>query len=36
MVADSLCRIIEVEGPMVAKRAYDIYLRGCGIREEWG
>jgi very-short-patch-repair endonuclease len=32
VVADSLCRIIEVEGPMLAKRAFDIYLRGCGIR----
>lgn len=31
-VADGLCRIIEVEGPMIAKRAYDIYLRGCGIK----
>lgn len=31
-VAEGLCRIIEVEGPMLAKRAYDIYLRGCGIR----
>jgi hypothetical protein len=24
-------RIVEVEGPMLAKRAYDTYLRGCGI-----
>ena len=31
-VADGLCRIVEVEGPMVAKRAYDIYLRSCGIK----
>ncbi len=31
-LADQLCRIIDVEGPMIAKRAYDIYLRGCGIR----
>lgn len=31
-VAEGLCRIINVEGPMVAKRAYDIYLRGCGIK----
>lgn len=31
-VTEGLCRIIEVEGPMLAKRAYDIYLRGCGIR----
>lgn len=32
VVSDGLCRIVEVEGPMVAKRAYDIYLRGCGIK----
>lgn len=31
-VAEGLCRIIEREGPMVAKRAYDLYLRGSGIR----
>jgi very-short-patch-repair endonuclease len=31
-VSEGLCRIIEAEGPMMAKRAYDIYLRGCGIR----
>lgn len=31
-VAEGLCRIVEVEGPMVAKRAYDIYLRSCGIK----
>jgi len=31
-VADGLCSIIEAEGPMVAKRAYDIYLHCCGIR----
>ncbi len=31
-IADGLCRIIEVEDPMLAKRAYDIYLRGCGIK----
>jgi hypothetical protein len=31
-VADGLCRIIEIEGPIMAKRAYDIYLRGCGIK----
>ena len=36
VVADSLCLIIEVEGPMIAKRAYDIYLRGCGIRRLGG
>lgn len=32
MVAEGLIRIIETEGPMLAKRAYDIYLRGCGIK----
>ena len=31
-VAEVLREIIDVEGPMLAKRAYDIYLRGCGIR----
>jgi very-short-patch-repair endonuclease len=36
VVADGLCRIIEVEGPILAKRAYDIYLRGCGIRRLGG
>ena len=30
-VAEGLCRIIEVEGPMSAKRAYDVYRRRCGI-----
>jgi hypothetical protein len=32
IVSEGIVRIIEVEGPMIAKRAYDIYLRGCGIR----
>ncbi len=32
VVAEGLLRIIEIEGPVVAKRAYDIYLRGCGIK----
>lgn len=32
VITDSLCQIIEVEGPMLAKRACDVYLRGCGIR----
>jgi very-short-patch-repair endonuclease len=36
VVADGLCSIIDVEGPMIAKRAYDIYLRGCGIRRLGG
>lgn len=31
-IANDLCRIVEIEGPMIAKRAYDIYLRGCGIK----
>jgi very-short-patch-repair endonuclease len=35
-VAEGLCRIIEIEGPMLAKRAYDIYLRGCGIKRMGG
>lgn len=32
VVAEGLRQIIEAEGPMVSKRAYDIYLRGCGIQ----
>ena len=32
LVAEGLCKIIQVEGPMLAKRAYDLYLRSCGIR----
>ena len=35
-VSDGLCRIIEQEGPILAKRAYDVYLRGCGIRRMGG
>lgn len=31
-IAQGLVRIVEVEGPIVVKRAYDIYLRGCGIK----
>ena len=31
-VSEGLVRIIEVEGPVIAKRAYDIYLRSCGIK----
>jgi len=30
-VAEGLCRIVETEGPVLAKRAYDLYLRGCGV-----
>jgi very-short-patch-repair endonuclease len=36
VVADGLCQIIDVEGPMIAKRAYDIYLRGCGVKRLGG
>jgi hypothetical protein len=35
-VADGLCEIIDAEGPMIAKRAYDVYLTGCGIRRLGG
>jgi hypothetical protein len=31
-VSEGIVRIVNVEGPVVAKRAYDIYLRGCGIK----
>ncbi|OGT29761.1 MAG: hypothetical protein A2W28_09500 [Gammaproteobacteria bacterium RBG_16_51_14] len=31
-VSEGIVRIIEVEGPVVAKRVYDIYPRGCGIK----
>jgi very-short-patch-repair endonuclease len=30
-IAEGLRRIIAVEGPMLAKRAYHGYLRGCGL-----
>ena len=33
---DSFDLIIEAEGPIIAKRAYDVYLRGCGIRRLGG
>ena len=32
VVSEGIIRIIEVEGPVVAKRVYDIYLLGCGIK----
>lgn len=35
-VAEGLLRIIEAESPMIAKRAYDIYLRTCGIQRMGG
>src|SRR5258707_6775107 len=31
-VSGGIFGIVEIEGPVVAKRAYDIYLRGCGIK----
>jgi hypothetical protein len=31
-VSEGIVRIVEVEGPVFAKRVYDVYLRGCGIR----
>ena len=30
-VTEGLCRIIDVEGPMLARRAYKLYLGGIGI-----
>ncbi len=30
-ITNGLYHIIKAEGPMVVKRAYDVYLRGCGI-----
>ena len=35
-ISKDLCKIIDVEGPMLAKRAYDVYLRGCGIKRLGG
>ena len=35
-VAEGLCRIVQAEGPVLAKRAYDVYLRGCGIKRMGG
>lgn len=35
-VSDVLVQIITVEGPMLAKRSYDIYLRSCGIHRMGG
>jgi very-short-patch-repair endonuclease len=31
-VARGLCDIIHWEGPMLARRAYTVYLKGCGIQ----
>ena len=31
-IASNLMEIINIEGPMLAKRAYDIYLKTCGIK----
>ena len=35
-VAEGLYQIIQREGPVLAKRAYDIYLHGCGISRMGG
>lgn len=35
-IAEGLLQIIEVEAPILAKRAYDIYLRSCGIQRMGG
>lgn len=35
-VAEVMLQIIEAEAPMLAKRAYDIYLRSCGIQRMGG
>lgn len=35
-VMEGITRIIKIEGPMVAKRAYDTYLRSCGIKRMGG
>jgi len=31
-VSEGLVRIIEIEGPVIAKRVYEIYLTSCGIK----
>jgi len=31
-IADDLFRIVSVEGPVQVKRAFDIYLRSCGVK----
>lgn len=35
-IAEDLMLIIETEAPVLAKRVYDIYLRGCGIQRMGG
>lgn len=35
-IAEDLMLIIEAEAPILAKRAYDIYLRSCGIQRMGG
>jgi hypothetical protein len=32
-ISEGICLIVEAEGPMLAKKAYDIYLRRCGIKK---
>ena len=34
--AEGLRRIVEIEGPMVVKRVFDLYLRGCDIHRMGG
>lgn len=36
IVAQGLLKIVVVEGPVLAKRACDLYLRGCGVRRMGG
>ena len=31
-VSEGIIRIVDAEGPVIAKRVYDIYLRSCGIK----
>lgn len=31
-VTEGIVRVVQVEGPVLAQRAYDVYLRGCGIK----
>lgn len=36
IVAQGLLKIVAVEGPVLAKRACDLYLRGCGVKRMGG
>lgn len=33
VAVEEIVRIVGVEGPMIVKRAYDLYLRSCGIKQ---